>query len=204
MSKARLEAFSDGVFAVAITLLALDLAVGGPGAESLRDQLGDKWPSYVAYVVSFFIVGITWVNHHSLFGAIAVVDRTLLFLNLLLLMFIVAIPFGTATLAAYLTEGGSDSHLAAALYAAILEGAGLSFSAIFIWSVSNPSRRHHPLPPEDVRPAVMRFGLGAILYLVAALLAFVSPWVTLAIVGAMAVYYLFEQTGEPEPEPGAA
>ena len=74
--------------------------------------------------MSFFIVGITWVNHHSLFGAIAVVDRTLLFLNLLLLMFIVAIPFGTATLAAYLTEGGNDSHLAAAIYAAILEGAG--------------------------------------------------------------------------------
>jgi len=200
VSKTRLEAFSDGVFAVAITLLALDLAVGGPGAESLRDQLGDKWPSYVAYVVSFFIVGITWVNHHSLFGAIAVVDRSLLFLNLLLLMFIVAIPFGTATLAAYLTEGGSDSHLAAALYAAILEGAGLSFTAIFIWSVSDPSRRHHPLPREDVRPAVLRFGLGAILYLVAALFAFVSPWVTLAIVGAMALYYLFEQTGEPQPD----
>ncbi len=113
MSKARLEAFSDGVFAVAITLLALDLVVDGPGAGSLAHQLGDKWPSYVAYVVSFFIVGITWVNHHSLFGAIAVVDRTLLFLNLLLLMFIVAIPFGTATLAAYLTEGGDDAHLAA-------------------------------------------------------------------------------------------
>jgi uncharacterized membrane protein len=66
VSKTRLEAFSDGVFAVAITLLALDLVVGGPGEESLANQLGDKWPSYVAYVVSFFIVGITWVNHHSL------------------------------------------------------------------------------------------------------------------------------------------
>ena len=77
MSKTRLEAFSDGVFAVAITLLALDLAVGGPGPHSLAHQLGDKWPSYVAYVVSFFIVGITWVNHHSLFGAIALVDRTI-------------------------------------------------------------------------------------------------------------------------------
>ncbi|HMK11938.1 MAG TPA: TMEM175 family protein [Acidimicrobiales bacterium] len=197
MTKARLEAFSDGVFAVAITLLALDLAVGGPGAKSLADQLGDKWPSYVAYVVSFFIVGITWVNHHSLFGAIAVVDRALLFLNLLLLMFIVAIPFGTATLAAYLTADKSDAHLAAALYAAILEGAGISFTLIFTWSVRDPRRRHHPLTREDVRPAVLRFGLGAILYLVAIAVAFVSPWATLAIVAAMALYYLFEQVTDP-------
>ena len=193
MNKARLEAFSDGVFAVGITLLALDLAVGGPGTKSLADQLGDKWPSYVAYVVSFFIVGITWVNHHSLFGAIAVVDRTLLFLNLLLLMFIVAIPFGTATLAAYLTANHSDAALAAALYAAILEGAGISFTLIFAWSVSDPRRRQHPLPPEEVRPAIMRFGLGAILYLVAIAAAFISPWLTLLIVAAMAIYYLFEQ-----------
>jgi uncharacterized membrane protein len=200
VSKARLEAFSDGVFAVAITLLALDLVVGGPGAESLADQLGDKWPSYVAYVVSFFIVGITWVNHHSLFGAIAVVDRTLLFLNLLLLMFIVAIPFGTATLAAYLTEGGSDSHLAAAIYAAVLEGAGLSFTAIFIWSTRDDQRRHHPLPEREVRPAILRFGLGAILYLIAVAVAFVSPWATLVIVAGMALYYLFEQTSDAQPD----
>ena len=201
MSKTRLEAFSDGVFAVAITLLALDLAVGGPGPDSLAHQLGDKWPSYVAYVVSFFIVGITWVNHHSLFGAIALVDRTLLFLNLLLLMFIVAIPFGTATLAAYLTAGGNDSHLAAAIYAAILEGAGISFTLIFAWSVRDPRRRHHPLPAEAARIAVLRFGLGAILYLVAVAVAFISPWVTLLIVAVMALYYLFEQTA---PAPDAA
>ena len=65
MEQARLEAFSDGVFAVAITLLALDLAVAGPGHDSLATQLGDRWPSYAAYVVSFFTIGITWVNHHT-------------------------------------------------------------------------------------------------------------------------------------------
>jgi uncharacterized membrane protein len=109
VTKTRLEAFSDGVFAVAITLLALDLAVGGPGPDSLAHQLGDKWPSYVAYVVSFFIVGITWVNHHSC-SAIALVDRTLLFLNLLLLMFIVAILSGTADAGAPTSPQAAVTH----------------------------------------------------------------------------------------------
>ena len=68
-----------------------------------------------------------------------------------------------------------------------------SFTLIFTWSVSDPRRRHHPLPPEQVRPAILRFGLGAILYLVAVAAAFVNPWATLVIVAAMAVYYLFEQ-----------
>ena len=82
MTSARLEAFSDGVFAVAITLLALDLAVAGPGHGSLAHQLADHWPSFVAYVVSFFVVGITWVNHHALVDTFVKVDRKLLFLNL--------------------------------------------------------------------------------------------------------------------------
>jgi uncharacterized membrane protein len=109
MDKARLEAFSDGVFAVAITLLALDLGVAGPGNGRLSHQLAQRWPAYAAYVVSFFIIGITWVNHHALLRSFAATDRTLLFLNLLLLLFVVAIPFGTSTMATYLRSGGADS-----------------------------------------------------------------------------------------------
>jgi uncharacterized membrane protein len=194
VEKARLEAFSDGVFAVAITLLALDLAVAGPGNGTLRDQLTDRWPSYVAYVVSFFIIGITWVNHHSLFKGIALVDRTLLFLNLTLLMFIVAIPFGTATMAAYLRGANADAHLAAALYAAILECMGLSFTAIFLWSIRANERRYEPLSSHAARRALTRFGLGSLAYLVAIAVAFVSAPATLVIIALVALYYIFEQT----------
>jgi uncharacterized membrane protein len=194
MEKARLEAFSDGVFAVAITLLALDLAVAGPGHGSLAHQLGDRWPSYAAYVVSFFVIGITWVNHHALFKGFAVTDRTLLFLNLTLLLFIVAIPFGTATMAAYVRGGGADAHLAAALYAAILEGMALSFVAIFLWSIRSDRRRQDPLPPETARAALVRFGIGALVYVLAIVAAFVSAPATLVIIARVAVYYIFEQT----------
>ena len=77
MSRKRLEEFSDAVFAVAITLLALNLAVAGPGHGPLLHQVADHWPSFVAYLISFFTIGLIWVNHHALIENVAVVDRNL-------------------------------------------------------------------------------------------------------------------------------
>jgi len=94
LDSGRLEAFSDGVFAVAITILALNLAVPGPGHGPLAAQLAGHWPSFAAYVVSFLTIGIIWVNHHTLFKNFARIDRTLLFLNLLLLLLLFSsLPF---------------------------------------------------------------------------------------------------------------
>ena len=109
MDRSRLEAFSDGVFAVAITLLALNLTVARPGhGDTLLHQL--RWPVFAAYLISFFMIGIVWVNHHVLVRGIAVVNRTLLFLNLVLLLFVVMIPFATATVADYLAVHGQQAH----------------------------------------------------------------------------------------------
>jgi uncharacterized membrane protein len=193
VEKARLEAFSDGVFAVAITLLALDLAVPGPGNGSLAHQLGKQWPAYAAYVLSFFVIGIMWVNHHELFKAISHADRTLLFLNLTLLLFVVAVPFGTSTVAEYLREGGSDAQLAAALYAAIFLGAAVSFNAIFAWSLRD-GNRHTPLPPGTERAALLRFGVGGFVYLAALVVAFINPAAAVVLIAASAIYYVFERT----------
>jgi uncharacterized membrane protein len=201
VAKTRLENFSDAVFAVAITLLALDLAVAGPGHGSLAHQLGDKWPSYAAYIVSFLIIGITWVNHHALCRTFAVIDRRLLFLNLMLLLFIVAIPFGTATMAAYLTEGGNDAHLAAALYAAILEGMALSFGALFLWSIAHREGFQDSWPLGTRRHALARFSVGAVIYLVAIAVAFVSALASVALIALDAVYYVFEQTPYAPTQP---
>ena len=115
MSRGRLEAFSDGVFAVAITLLALNLAVKGPGYGTLAHQLVRQWPGYLAYLISFFTIGIIWVNHHTLVANVAVVTRKLLFLNLVLLLFVVLIPVATGTVADYLADGGFDAKLAVAV-----------------------------------------------------------------------------------------
>ena len=204
MDRSRLEAFSDGVFAVAITLLALNLAVTGPGHGSLLDKLGRQWPAFVAYGISFFTIGIIWVNHHALVRNIAVVDRTLLFVNLLLLLFVVAIPFGTATMADYLTAGGQDARVATALYAAILEGMSLGFLAIFEWTLRD-GRTFQPVP-RAARWAVRgRFYVGQVPYLIAFVVAFISPPVSVAIIGLVAVYYVFERTpSTPGSRPGTA
>jgi len=192
MSTGRLESFSDGVLAVAITLLSLDLAVSGPGHGTLAHQLTQRWPSFASYVVSFLVIGIIWINHHSLFSSLEKIDRVALFLNLLLLLFVVAIPFATATMAEYLRGGGSDSHLAAAIYGFVSLGMGLAFALMFLWS----SRRGHfsvPLDARTRRRAFVRFSIGNVAYLVAIGLAFVSAWLTLVIVALVAVYYSFDQ-----------
>ena len=193
MDRGRLEAFSDGVFAVAITLLALDLAVAGPGHGSLLSQLGERWPSFVAYLISFFMIGVIWVNHHALMRNVAAVDRTLLFVNLVLLLFIVLIPFATRTMAEYLTAGGQDAHVAMALYAAVFEGMGASFAVLFAWTLGE-GRTVRAVPQEAQRAAWLRFAPGLVAYLVAIVVAFVSAPAALAIVGLAALYYVFERT----------
>ena len=193
MDSGRLEAFSDGVLAVAITLLALNLFLPGPGHGPLLAQLGQRCPTFAAYLVSFSVIGIIWVNHHALIDNIAFVDRTLLFLNLLLLLFVVMIPFATATMADYLSSGGQDSHVAMALYGVILEGMGLCFAAIFGWSLGE-GRTHHPVPPVARRAAWLRFSFGALVYLVAIAVAFISAPAALLIIALVAAYYIVERT----------
>ena len=193
MDRGRLEAFSDGVIAVAITLLALNLFVPGPGHGRLLTQLGEHWPSFIAYLVSFFVIGIVWVNHHALMSNIAVVDRKLLFLNLLLLAFVVMIPFATSTMASYLTSSDQDSHIAMALYAGTLEGMAISFAAIFAWCLGE-GRTINPVSPTARRAAWLRFSFGVLAYLVAIAVAFVSAPAALLIIALIALYYIAERT----------
>jgi uncharacterized membrane protein len=204
VDKGRLEAFSDGVIAVAITLLALGLAVSGPGPHqaALADKLADRWPSFVAYAVSFATIGIIWVNHHTLFKNISQIDRTLLFVNLLLLFFVVSIPFATSTIAAYLRAGNDDASLAAAIYQSVFEGMSISFSLLF-WRAIRHGHLQVALTPELARRATIRFGIGNLGYIAGIGIAFVSAPASLALSGLVAVYYIFEQTPvRVQPPPG--
>jgi uncharacterized membrane protein len=193
MDRGRLEAFSDGVFAVAITLLALGLAVAGPGHGSLAHQLGQRWPGFVAYVISFFTIGIIWVNHHALVSNIAVVSRALMFLNLVLLMFVVLVPFATGTVADYLAHGGFDAKVAVAVYAGTLRGMSVGFASMLEWSLGD-GHTHVPVPRERRWVARLRFTSGGLVYLAVIGIAFLSAPLALAITGAVAVYYIFERT----------
>ena len=193
MDRSRLEAFSDGVFAVAITLLALDLTVAGPaGHGSLPDQLHEKWPAFLAYLISFFMIGIIWVNHHALVRSITKVDRTLLFLNLVLLLFVVLIPFATATVADYFPGNDWDAQVAMVLYGGVFLGMSVGFGAIFEWTLHG-QRVYQPLPPERHWPARVRFVGGGLVYVVAIVVALFSAVASFVLIALVAVYYIVEQ-----------
>jgi uncharacterized membrane protein len=195
MDRGRLEAFSDGVFAVAITLLALNLAVKGPGNHngSLAYQLAHQWAAYAAYLISFFTIGIIWVNHHIVVSNIRVVTRLLLFLNLVLLLFVVLIPVATGTVGDYLPAGGFDAKLAVAVYGIALTGMSVGFSAIAEWSLGE-GRTRVSVPPDKRWAARIRFMSGGLVYLVVIGLAFISAPAALGLSGLVAVYYVFERT----------
>ena len=193
MDRSRLEAFSDGVFAVAITLLALNLAVAGPGHGPLAHQLADRWPAFVAYLISFFTIGIIWVNHHALVSNLAAVSRLLLFLNLVLLLFVVMVPFATATVAEYLAHGGFDASVAVAVYGIVLEGMSVGFALMLEWSLGE-GRTHVAVPPGRRWAVRLRFTSGGLAYLLVIGGAFLSAPAALAFSGLVAVYYIFERT----------
>jgi len=204
MSSRRLEGFSDGVFAIAITLLVLDLAV--PPREGSQDgglgaALGRQWPSYFAYLVSFLVIGIIWVNHHTIFDKVRLVDRPILFANLALLLTVSAIPFPTRLIAEYLTAG-EDAHTAAAVYSATMLAMGLAYSALWIAITRDARFLHEHVDPVTSRAALRRFGLGNVFYLATVGLAFISAVATLAVHAALAIYYCFDQlpTGQPDSE----
>src|SRR3954451_13251749 len=103
---ARLETFSDGLFAIAATLLVLEIGVTVDHGHDLGSALLDIWPSYLAYATSFLVIGIIWINHHHTVSLMARVDRTFLFINLLLLLVVAFIPFPTKLVADYLQKPG--------------------------------------------------------------------------------------------------
>jgi len=193
MDRSRLEAFSDGVFAVAITLLALNLTVDGYGHGPLLAQLNAKWPAFLAYLISFFMIGIVWVNHHALVRSITKVDRTLLFLNLVLLLFVVLIPFTTATEASYFPHNTSDAQLAMVLYSGVFLGMSAGFGGIFEWTLHG-QRVYQPLPPERHWPARVRFVGGALFYVLAIVVATFNAVAAFVLIALVALYYILENT----------
>lgn len=190
MSTGRLEAFSDGVIAVAITLLVLDIRVPPPGTHaSLGHELARQWPSYAAYVTSFITIGIIWINHPAMIGRLRAADHGILMLNLVLLLTIAVIPFATSLLATYLKEGHGQ-NLAAAVYAGVFLAMSIAFATLNRHILFRKDRYLDPgLTLDRRRRILLRSISGLIPYVIATALAAVSAYVTLAITAALALFY---------------
>jgi uncharacterized membrane protein len=191
----RLEAFSDGVFAIAITLLILEVRVEQTPEESLATALHHALPEIGAYVASFLQIGIMWANHHALFRLIDRVDQLLLLFNLLLLGCVSFLPLPTRLVAEH-TSGG-DARTAVLLYGGTLTANAIAFNLIW-WRVVSAGLLVPGVPPPFVRDVTVRYLLGLIAYAAATLLAFVSPLGAVLVTVALALMFLLG----PSPRSG--
>jgi TMEM175 potassium channel family protein len=197
---ARLETFSDGVFAIAATLLVLEIGVTVNRGQDLGSALLDIWPSYLAYATSFLVIGIIWINHHHTVSLMARVDRTFLFINLLLLLVVAFIPFPTRLVADYLQKPGERE--AALAYAITMLVMAVTYNVW--WHYARGNRR---LIRDDVSDASLRavdraFDPGVVAYAIVVGLVFVSPLAAVLVTLGLAVFYLpsaalFDRGGEP-------
>lgn len=206
MDSRRAESFSDGVFAVAITVLVFNLlSISQPTVSISYGSLRHDWPQYAAYVVSFLTIGIMWLNHHTMLSYVVRVDRVTLVLNIFLLMGVVAVPFPTALVADHLTSREPPGGTAAAVaYGLLLIAISIAFSAMWLYLAAH-QQTLAVRPILAPREATLRFSVGLIGYIAGTLVAaFLSPGVALGIYGLIAIYYLFEHLPDSSGEDGGA
>ena len=195
MTLGRIEAFSDGVFAIAITLLVLEIHVPEDPKEGLGQALLDQWPAYASYFVSFFVIGIIWINHHAVFDHLLRADRPLLFLNLLLLLWVALVPWPTNLIATYMEHGGADERVAAVVYSGTMAAMGVSFGALWSYASHHGRLLGETLSPAEVRRLTRRFVIGTPVYMLSMLVALVSAPACLALNALLAVYYALPSGG---------
>jgi uncharacterized membrane protein len=183
----RIETFSDGVFAIAITLLGVSFKVPTLAHGSLLGALVRQWPSFLGFATSFVVIGIVWVNHHRLFTHVRRVSHGLLMWNGLLLMAVALIPFTTELVATYIGHEGERD--AAMVYAASLLFVTLAFN--LLWRHMTRRRRlvDHHIAALAVRRINLQYGFGPLLYLASLLIAFVSALASVILDVAFAAFF---------------
>lgn len=185
MDTTRLEIFSDAVFAIAITLLVLDIRVPHTeeinSAKDLWTSLVRLWPSYLGYAFSFLVIGVMWINHHVIFEYIKRVDRLLMFVNLLLLMGVAFLPFSSAILADHLADPATRS-LASGYYGVTLTYITAMYN--LLWWVGRRQRKLLHIEPhlkQGEWTITLRYGVSLVFVLAAAAFTKISVGISLTI-----------------------
>ena len=190
METARLETFSDGVFAIAATLLILEIRLDGHG--TLTHQLLHLWPSYFAYAVSFLTIGIMWLNHHEIFRHVRSTNRTFLVISVVFLMVIAFLPFPTHVLAQHLND--DQARTAAVFYGLTSVAMAVMFSTLWFYAIRNDRLLGADVDARAVSGISRSFLPGIPLYLLATLSAFISSWLAVVLFGALALFYVVESS----------
>jgi uncharacterized membrane protein len=183
----RLEFFADGVLAIAATLLIVGVSVKAPGPE-LGSALKHAWPQYAAYAVSFLIVGIWWVNHHTLFALLARADRTFLFANIALLACIAFLPFPTGLVAEHFRDDGVRA--AAIVYGLTMTAAAICFALAWFYAATGRRLIAEAVDQRRVDGMTRSVIPGVPINAAATLIALWSPYTSLVLFAALALFYV--------------
>jgi uncharacterized membrane protein len=183
----RLRTLADGIFAIALTLLVLELPVPEHSSD-LRHDLLAQWPFYAAYVVSFVTVAIVWVNYHALLDGVRATDRGLVELNLLLLLFVALVPWPTGLLAEYLREPHGPSNTAAVTYGLVMTAMSGSFTLIWV-RLAHTRNLLHPPVRSRLGGALRRSAAGPAVYAVSTVVAVFNAATAFALFAAVAAYF---------------
>ncbi len=194
MSTARLETFADGVFAIAATLLILNVdSQVRDRTPDLGHRLLEIWPSYIAYAISFVTIGIIWSNHHTVMAQLGKVNRTFLMLNVFLLLCVAFLPFPTRLVAENLRER-SDLEPAALAYGATMVAMSICYLSLWLYAITGRRLLREDSDPRMVSGITRSYLPGAPTYLLATLVALVSPLTSVALFGAIALFYVIDSS----------
>ncbi len=193
MTTARLETFADGVFAIAATLLVLNVDIPELGTHSLAHELTRLWPAYVGYAVSFATIGILWVNHHTVLLQLRGADRIFLFINVLFLLCVAFIPFPTRLLATYVRTG--DGRAAAVAYGITLTATAVFFNLIWRYAIGGGGRLLRPNADRRVVDGITRsYRPGVPMYAAATIVGIFQAEVSAALFTAIALFYVLSSS----------
>ena len=184
----RLEAFGDGVFAIAITLLVLEIAVPSVAGPDLLHALGQQWPAYLAYGISFFSIGLLWIVHYAVTRALRGVNALFLRLNLLFLFFVAFLPYPTRLLAEFLTEVDGE-RVAVTVYSLTLVAISVTLRLLWYYATDNRRLLADDITDEQIRArnTTLTPVLGC--YLVAVVVGLLAPRVAVTVL-VLAIVYL--------------
>ena len=192
MNLARLETFADGVFAIAATLLILNVEVPDRGEHTLAHELVRLWPAYVGYAVSFVTIGIIWVNHHNVLRQLRGADRTFLFINVFFLLCVAFIPFPTRLLATYVRTG--DGRAAAVVYGITLTVTAVFFNLMWRYAIAGGRLLRDDAERRDVEGITRSYRPGVPMYAAATIVGIFQAEASAALFAAIALFYVLSSS----------
>lgn len=197
----RLEAFSDGIFAIAITLLILEVSVPESGFDDLWSGIIDQWPSYLAYATSFLTIGGLWLGHHGIFRRMASVDGTVMRLNILLLMFVSFLPFPTKLMAEALDKTDDAERAAVIFYGLTLLAISVVTSGLWRYVATHRDLLESDVTDKEVTAITVLTAPSMGFYVVVLLLALLAPQIAAFGYLLIAIVGVFRQRGDHTASP---